>query len=740
MAVPSEALVIDLETRQAAVANRLAAVRRQIRWHLCLEGIAWLALAASGFVFLSLLLDWTLRLGLATRLTLAAAAGLLLLALAYGKLVRPLAANLADLDLALVLDRLRPGVAQQVATVLQLPGLMAGQILASPAMVHAAVVGDAAALEQTDLAGALDRRRNRRCWAVLAGALLLPIGGAALAPAVARLWTQRWLLGSDVRWPQRTYLAVVGLGDDGRIRVPRGEPVVLQVEAEPALTAAAAGWSVPGRGAALVVAGSQPPAPQVPAEVQIVYRTEGSAEQRGMFERFGKSQFRYELAALQAPVRAMISGGDDWLGPITVEPIDRPAITEFMVRAKAPAQAQPQTFDVLGAGTQLLFLPRTELELHVASTLPLANASLLASTGAAPKVELVDERHAAARWTMKEAQTFEIQLSARDSGLSSRPYFLPIGLLKDREPRVTVRATGVGRRITPQARLPLSFQALDDFGLTKADWEFERTVQHDKELEKKTRTLPVDGPKADAAGSFGTEVQQQSTLPLRDDGLTPGSMLRVRGVAVDNCVLGKQTGYSRWLTFQVVTADELFYEILMRQRAERARFRTALDTARTQAETLAATKPEQAKAEQTAGWLRRHQLIARQVTQVGGRLDATLQEMTLNDLGSPQARELLESKIVAPLRQLPGEMLDRQRQTLEALAAGPVPTSARLGEARKQQQEIVTQMQRILEQMAQWESFVDVVNQLREVINLQSRLLDTTEKTRKERLKGVFDE
>src|SRR5204862_297592 len=99
------------------------------------------------------------------------------------------------------------------------------------------------------------------------------------------------------------------------------------------------------------------------------------------------------------------------------------------------------------------------------------------SRGTAPQLALTDDRHAAARWTMKESQTLEIQLVASETGLSSRPYFLPIGLLKDREPRVTVRSTGVGRRITPQARLPLILQALDDFGLTRLSWELERTVQ-----------------------------------------------------------------------------------------------------------------------------------------------------------------------------------------------------------------------------------------------------------------------
>ena len=49
-------------------------------------------------------------------------------------------------------------------------------------------------------------------------------------------------------------------------------------------------------------------------------------------------------------------------------------------------------------------------------------------------------------------------------------------------------------------------------------------------------------------------------------------------------------------------------------------------------------------------------------------------------------------------------------------------------------------MKGILEQMSQWESFVNVVNQVAEVIRMQQRILQDTEKARETRTKEVFDE
>ena len=60
--------------------------------------------------------------------------------------------------------------------------------------------------------------------------------------------------------------------------------------------------------------------------------------------------------------------------------------------------------------------------------------------------------------------------------------------------------------------------------------------------------------------------------------------------------------------------------------------------------------------------------------------------------------------------------------------------------ARRLHGEVVTRMKTILEQMSQWESFVDVVNQVAEVIKMQQKVLKATENARESRTKEVFDE
>ena len=61
--------------------------------------------------------------------------------------------------------------------------------------------------------------------------------------------------------------------------------------------------------------------------------------------------------------------------------------------------------------------------------------------------------------------------------------------------------------------------------------------------------------------------------------------------------------------------------------------------------------------------------------QVAGQLNGTLQEMTLNELGSATARELLEKAIIKPLRELHDGPLADLRGKLEALATAPTSTT-----------------------------------------------------------------
>ncbi len=735
VALDTRGILETLRPRRNAVRRRLAAVRRRVRARLLLAGIAWTWAAVFLFCAASLALDWLLRLSLPVRMTLFSAGALGVAWVAWRQLLSPLLFRLDDLDLAAILDRRVPGVGQRVATVLQLPGLLESRVLASPSMVQAAVMEHAQALEQADLWSAFDRRAHRRQWLLLIVTALAAYGFYHSFPEAAGIWARRWFLASHERWPQHTYLSVAGLGDDGRLLVARGESLPLEVTAQPRFAGRAGAWTLDGRGEMLLIPTVAAPAGRLPEQVSIQYESDSGLSRQGNFTHFGGSEFRYEIPQVVEPLDVSVTGGDDWFGPIRVEPIDRPAVSSLVVLARRPGSDESEAHTPEGADAQLLFLPDTELELQVISSVPLSRAALTAKEGSPPKFERRDETHYTARWTMREPQTLEISLVSVEGKLESKPYYLSIGLLIDRPPRVLARSSGVGRRVTPQARIPMSLHASDDFGLTSLSAEIEATVPKEDKPETKLHRLPLELPPS-VPENPPTDYETQPLVALGEYSVAPGTVVKLRGAATDNCAQGSQTGASRWLTFQVVTPEELFYEILMRQRAQRAKFAAALETAKSQTEPLAGLPT----AEVAYGLVRKHQVVARQIWQVANALDATLQEMALNDLGSAQARDLLKNKVIEAIRQLHVEAMVELRSSLEAVAADPEGAEQPLAAAREQQQAVVDKMTQILEQMSQWENFIDVLNQLKSIIKLESGVLDATEQEKKKRTQELFDD
>lgn len=719
---------------ESMVSSRLAAARRQLRSQLLVAGLAIVAGAASGLVFISVALDLWFRFDASTRIALAALGGLTLVVTAWTRLIRPMMMRLTDRNLAALLDRHHAGLAQHVATVQDLPRLVTPRVQASPGMVRAAVADSAAAVERLDLAATVRQGSSGRFMTFLILSLLVPAVAVALRPDMAELWAARWLAGSARRWPQRTYLSVMGLGADGVIRVPRGEPTILEVNAQPSFERHGPWWRLSQRPVPLDVRSVDTPASRAPQQVSIRFSMGPQPMQTGNFAGFGNSAFRFEMPPVSETTWITIRGGDDWLEPFRLEPIDRPRATKLVLVAKHSHQERGAPRHLPLDRGQVVLLAGSELQFALETSEPMAEASLVAKSGPAVALARQGDRRFAATWRFTAPQTMELRLKSRATGLDARPTFIALTLEPDRPPRITLRSQGVGRRITPQARVPLEVQINDDFGLVGAFLESEATrpAETAPEVHEERQTLELSP--APPESDVPRELREQLEFSVKSHALTPGTLLRLRAVAQDNAIDAPQQGESRWLAFQIVSPEELFYDLLIRQRQLREKFRLALVAAQSQSSKLA----EPLSPDAVGMLLRTDRVVARDVWQVTTRLEASLTEMTLNDLGSPTARELLSSTVIVPLHRLHSEELPALHTALSALTAG-ADNEARSAAVERQGQ-VVESMKKILAQMAQWESFVDVVNQLREVIKLQEQVRDSAETLRRKKTEELFEE
>jgi hypothetical protein len=175
---------------------------------------------------------------------------------------------------------------------------------------------------------------------------------------------------------------------------------------------------------------------------------------------------------------------------------------------------------------------------------------------------------------------------------------------------------------------------------------------------------------------------------------------------------------------------------LLRQQAERIKFRKMVEEAEKIRDGLRIV----ATAKEAGELSRRQRAVQREVLRIGAALTDALIEIKLNGLGSPEAYASMEHNVLAPLGALDTELMSPQTKALDTLfpAEGQADAAA-VAAVTEREDQMVVRMKGILKAMAQWDSFVDVLNQLDEIIKLETQVRDQSENLRKKDAEGVFE-
>ena len=713
----STANLPNLDYLRTGMIARLQSFRSKIREHMLLEGIArWLSEAVA-VLLITFILDRLLRLSFPTRLVVLLAGAVFLAVEASRYIFTPLRWRMSLVGVAAAIDKagtakVRGTLAARVASVLELPKLMQTDAAPSSAMVQSALLRCHEVMNGVRLEDHLDQRRRSFNLGAIAVVGLFPLLLAAMNPSSAGLWFRRYFMASDEPWPQKTYLVISGM-ESGHMVVPKAEPFVLRVG---------------------IKDGSIPP-----ETVTLRYREGKGSRVTVAMTRYGPGDFHYDFPPLGATADVELTGNDD-VQSFEIEPIERPRITQIMLVTQHPTEDKPTSHDFAGLDADMSFLARTKMSLTFTSNVPVSEAKLksnLAAPGQAD-VKQIDERTFKLEWIHAAAVQLQIELVGKWANLLSLPTPISVGLKTDLPPRVSLTYSGVRQRITPQARIPFAIQARDDYGIVKADLITKSDILP---TDTTATTGPASRPMSETASRslYGPvspptdlEVQNKYELEIPSLKLPAGSILSVSASATDECYLGAQTSTSRVITFRVVPPEELFREILLRQQGERAKYRKQIEEAQKIRDALATVNTPAAAAELA----RQHRAIQRETGRIANSLAESVTEMKYNALGGPEAWDLMQKNVLDPMKKLSDDAMTQQKDALDALT-GSEP--AKITEAVARQEQIITKMQEILKQMSQWDSFVDVLNQLNEIIKLETEVKTTTDQMRKELQKGIFD-
>jgi hypothetical protein len=693
-----------------SVLDRFTDFGRRVRGRLVFEGVVRLFAAAVGLALLSFLFDRTFHLSVVARWALLAVSAIVIGVVFWKAVIAPLRLILDPLTLAVAVDRHAGGnglLTARVASVLELPEKLDHPGGASVALLRAAAADCHRVLSAVDLPTRLNDRRQSIAISAAVVVVLVPFFLAIGSPATTSLWARRVFAGSTEPWPQKTYLSVAGL--TGRtIVVPRGEPYTLRVSARDGSV--------------------------VPEVVAVRFKPEGGSKVEANMVSFGRNDFRFEFPSVETPTDVTVTGGDDTTEPFTIRPADRPRVVELQLTSRHPTATADSVYNVLSADSDLSFLAMTRLSLQFKANTPIATATIKASVPGPVQADVVrlDDRTFSVSWAQAKAVQLEIDLVSVDAGLASVPTQVGIGLKVDQPPRVTIAFSDVKSRVTGRANIPFKIGADDDYGVASVTFVVKTEVPDPTNpavLKANTTETVLFGPAKPAAEKH---VQLKQLLSLAPLSLPPGSLVTVTAVATDDCYLGAQKTPSRPVTFRVVTDEDLYKEILARQQAERSRFqKQSIESQAIRVAMNDLTTPPAITAVAA-----RHRTVDHEVAHVRMILTELLAEMRANQLGTADTYNTMQSSVLTPIGNLEADLIRPQAAAIEELK--PADTAA-VEAVRTRQDQIVLRMADVLRQMNQWDSLVSVLNQLDEVIKVQTKAKDETMELKKKEAEDIFN-
>lgn len=756
----------------------LQTLRSRIRRYIvCDSLLAVLALVLSAF-WLGLALDYLpVQLGgtemprLARTLLLGVvAAGLLavLFKMLAGRLHRPL----PDDSLALLVERHHPSLGGRLVTAVQLNE--AGRTGDS----HSRKLLDHVHAEAAAEIDKVDPNRVFRLQPLLHKLVIAgPLGLAALvflilSPQAFALAASRLTLLSDDPWPRRADIQMVGIElpvvttsddtalapelvefDGKTISLPRGSNGTLRIRAR-------------ADGA------------EVPVACTVYYQTDSGTRGQSSMRRVGRIVDGFQefildgspLTALSESVTLDIRGLDDRLDDYRIQAVQPPALTNMSLQIRYPDYLRTaddgQTDMVADYQSGLRLREGSDVTLVASSSVPLGDVDVLLKTDENIDNDIAleySQDRQEVRFTLPDFRAAStISIVPQDTnGISAQaPFRYFLGVVLDEPPELNIEIKGIGTSITPRAKLPVSATAQDDYGVTDLTVSLTpaaATTDADQQAETKSAATSPD---LDRNGEAATVLDLKELVDndtLND--LVPGTAVNLIGEAMDGYDLeGEHITRSEVFRLEVVTPEQLLALLERRELGLRSRLEQTIDEMTSLRQTLEMLRrtgfdlAENATEDAT----RRAVQVRRLRAQQGGlqanktseellgialSLEDILLEMRNNRVDSVDRSERIATGVRDPIKAtVAGALatLRAQIKEVESVVGDPEQGIARTAEAVSTAEQVILELNAILEKMLDLETYNEVLDLVRQLMDDQSDLTDDTKEERKKQVLDLF--
>ncbi len=598
----SPALTPDRLELPAIIYRKLRALERALRTYVAADGLVTTLFALGSLFWFDLAIDrffqpsWGVRLFLLLMMLAA------FVAILRARIFRRLFAQLRDDQLAMVFERQVPRLNETLLTTVDLHDRI-GEV--HPVFWESTVREAAETIAQVNV-HAMFKYRRLVARSLLAVLMLGAIAGFCFSfPETAGTWFSRNLLLSSREWPRISRIHVEGFGDDGRVRVARGDSFTMLVRA--------------ATSAALV-----------PETVKILTGTRQAGFRTLVLDQFRLDQldgteyrtFAGTFTELLEPLDISVQAGDTRLDGFHIEVVPPPVLSDIRIIVGYPEYMRRPPAPPVRPTGRTIVPEGSGVSIEATVNKPLRKLGVSRDGG--DPILVFEEHSSDARdrfefelADLRDDTFLEFFLGDGDGLRNRHPIRLDFAVLKDNPPVVTARLVGIGSAVTPAAVLPIEGELTDDYGIDRVFYAYSVVRGHaatnadsksaTPESPGETGDVPTtDVPAAGAAPTHDTpkdapkntadfsgtrpiaEQVDRTTFPLNREfdvqelNLNPGDRLTLDIEAFDCYRLpgmettGRQGVGDRW-SLDVVSPEQLKTMLEVREITLRQRFEILID-------------------------------------------------------------------------------------------------------------------------------------------------------------------
>ncbi len=393
---------------------------------------------------------------------------------------------------------------------------------------------------------------------------------------------------------------------------------------------------------------------------------------------------------------------------------------------------------------------------------------------------------------LRQPVTIIIVPEDRDGISAQVPYRYFLGVVMDEKPEIEMRLKGIGTAVTRNARIPIFGKATDDYELDFAAVTLSTVDQSDRAAATTDEAgEPVESDAAQPSRAIKVPIRPdrdgdfQLTIDLREIGeLTdsaiaipePGGAINLLGEVTDHYDLDGRNhrSASQLYRLDILTPENLLALLERRELGLRSRLEQTIEETRSMRDAISALTPDleslepldvdiaegAARTEEAAdGPARERQVLRLRTQQIGLQatktseelegiaisLDDLLEEMANNRVDSVDRSERIGSGVRDPLRGIVAGDLATLREQIAMVerrtgAAAQSPSAPELSaQAVQTAEQVLLQLTAVLEKMLDLESYNEILDMVRELIDSQEGLIEETKKEQRRRVLDLFE-